>query len=366
MGALGRMSQAPVQSLDPASQVGAAGRRMAGSIVELTTDGIAPSERLSYWRDAVLRRMEPIKALGENRPFQGRLRRIIGLDAELIEHASDAVVAVRTPARCHADACDDISIDLMLDCATAKLDHGCERNVHAGDLYVIDYARPVQVVRSRHRALGIVLSRQRVREVLGDDLSALAGRRLRPRGIGALLQSHMRLTLDEAQHLSASQRIVAVAAAVDMALAALAAECQGVADIEQHGDGFYGAARRLIERDCANPELTPDIVAMSLGCSRASLYRAFFRHGESVAAVIWATRLDHAWRMLTSSSHLGLLVSEIAVRCGFLEQATFNRMFKRRYGFTPGEARERLQEPLGKRASPKSAIVPFWGVAGES
>jgi len=48
---------------------------------------------------------------------------------------------------------------------------------------------------------------------------------------------------------------------------------------------------------------------MSLGCSRASLYRIFSRHGESGAALIWATRLDHAWRMLTSSSHSGLPVS---------------------------------------------------------
>jgi AraC family transcriptional regulator, positive regulator of tynA and feaB len=213
--------------------------------------------------------------------------------------------------------------------------------VRSGDLCIMDYARPVQVVRSRHRALGLILSRQRVREVLGDDLSALAGRCLPASGMAALLQSHMRLTLDEAPHMSPPQRLLAIAAAVDMALAVLAAEDHTCADAEQHGrGGFYHAARRLIDRDCGNPDLTPDQVAISLGCSRASLYRVFLRHGESVAAVIWATRLDRAWRMLTSSRHLGLLVSEIAFRCGFVDQATFNRMFKRRYGRTPREARE--------------------------
>jgi AraC-like DNA-binding protein len=336
------MSQGPGQTLDPASHAVAA-HGGAGTIVELTTDGIAPSERLSYWRDGVLRRMEPIKALADDRPFRGRLRRIIGRDAELIEHASDAVLAVRTPQRCHADACDDITIDLMLDCTTAQLDHGGERSVRSGDLWIMDYARPIQVVRSRHRAVGLILSRQRVREALGADPSDLIGRRLPARGIGALLQSHMRLTLDEAPHLTPEQRMVAIAAAVDLALAALAAESTHSADAEQHGEGVYHAARALIERDCANPDLTPDSVAMSLGCSRASLYRAFFRRGESVAAIIWATRLDHAWRMLTCMSHLGLLISEIAVRCGFLDQATFNRMFKRRYGLTPREAREEAQ-----------------------
>jgi transcriptional regulator GlxA family with amidase domain len=62
-----------------------------------------------------------------------------------------------------------------------------------------------------------------------------------------------------------------------------------------------------------------------------------------VAEVIWATRLDRARRMLTSGSHLDLRVSEIAAGCGFLEQATFNRMIKRRYGLTPRAARSELQ-----------------------
>jgi len=246
------MSQPLDQSLDPASH---GGRPLAGAVVELTTDGIAASERLSYWRDAVLRRMEPVKALGEDRPFRGRLRRIIGADAELVEHASDAILAVRTVPRCRADACDDISIDLMLDCATASLDHGGERRLRPGDLTVVDYARPVRVIRSRHRAMGLILSRRRVREVLGDDLSALAGRRLATRGIGALLQSHIRMTLDEASHLSPAERIVAIAAAVEMACAVLQAESRGRADIEQLADGFYHAARRLIDRSraCRTP-----------------------------------------------------------------------------------------------------------------
>jgi AraC family transcriptional regulator, positive regulator of tynA and feaB len=345
-GVLGGMSQAPVHTFDPASHPGAAGRRIAGSIIELTTDGVAPAERLSYWREVVLRRMVPVKALDDDRPFRGRVRRIIGLDAELIEHTSDAVLAARPSQRCRKDACDDISIDLMLDCASAKLDHGGERNVRPGDLPIIDYARPVQVARSRHRTVGIMLPRERVREVVGDDLLVLVGRVVRPHGIGALLQSHMRLTLDEAARMSPAERIVAVGAAVDLALAALAVEFQGsdrVAIAEQHEDGFYHAACRIIERDCADPDLTPDMVAVALGCSRASLYRAFFRHDAGVAEVIWATRLDRAWRMLISSSHPDLRVSEIAARCGFLEQATFNRMFKRKYGLTPREARGDLQ-----------------------
>jgi AraC-like DNA-binding protein len=320
------------------------GRRDAGTIVERTTDGIAASDRLAYWRESVLRRMEPVRALEEDRPFRGRLRRIIGLESELIEHATDAVFAERTSRRCRADGCDDISIDLMLACTSATLSHGGERRVRPGDLPILDYSQPVEVVRSRHRTVGIILPRRRVQEIVGNDLFRLAGRRLAARGIGVLLRQHMRLTLDEAPLMSPAERIVAIGAAVDMALAALAGEHHGSADVEEAAGGLHGAARQLIERDCANFDLTPDLVAMSLQCSRAALYRAFSRHGESVAAVIWATRLDRAWRMLTSGGHPGLPVSEIAVRSGFLDQATFSRMFKRRYGRTPREARANVQE----------------------
>ena len=346
--ALGLTSQPGGQSLDWTSHP-AAGRgptqAAPGMLLEWTTNGVAPAERLSYWREAVLRRMEPIRALAEDRPFQGRLTRIIGADGELIEHASDAILAVRSPQRCRADGCDDVTIDLMISCATADLDHCGVRRVRSGDLCVMDYGRPIEVVRSRHRALGVILSRQRVREVVGENLSALPGRRLPARRIGALLQSHMRLTLDEAPRLSPAQRTVAVGAAVAMALAALAAECGATPDVEQHGDGVYHAARRLIDRDCVDPALTPEMVALGLGCSRAS-HRVFLRHGESVAAAIWAMRLEHAWRMLTSSTHLGLLVSEIAFRSGFVDQSTFSRMFKRRYGSTPSEVRERVAPEL--------------------
>jgi len=139
--------------------------------------------------------------------------------------------------------------------------------------------------------------------------------------------------------MTPGERLVAIAAGVDMTLAVLQAEHRGNAYPEQFAGGIYHAACRMIERDCADPQLTPEIVALSLGASRASLYRMFFRHGQSVAAMIWMKRLDRAWQMLTSPSHGDLLVSGLAFPSGFLAQPTFNRMFKRRYAITPREAR---------------------------
>jgi AraC-like DNA-binding protein len=336
-GVLGAVSQTIPDQLDPASH----GEHVATArFIEFRTTNVRPAERLAFWRDTVLQCMEPLPGPADGPAFAGRVRRIVTPAAELVEHAAEAIAATRSAERCRRDGHDGICIDAMASCSTAWMDQQGERRIGRGTLSVLDFGRPLSVARSRHRATGVILSRQRVREVLtAVELDQIAGRCIGPSGIGTLLQSHLRVTLDEVPRLSLRERGVAVAAAAEMALAVLQAEFRNVVDPEQFKDGFYHAARRVIERDCVDPELTPDIVARRVGCSRASLYRIFARRGESIAAVIWATRLEQARRMLVSDSHRPMSVSDIAFRAGFLEQPSFSRMFKRRFGVTPRDAR---------------------------
>jgi hypothetical protein len=221
------MSRVASPPIDQASQSPAPAIAAPGSIIEFTTAGIAPRERLAFWRDAVLKRMVPLKALDQERPFEAHLRRVIGLGVELVEHSSDAILAERTGQRCADDDIDDIGVDLMVDCQSARLDHGGERRIRAGDVSILDYAEPAQVMRSRHRAIGLILSRRQVCEALGADLPPLGGRSLPQDGLGAVLRSHLRLTLGEAPRMTPAERLVAIAAGVDMALAALQAEHRG-------------------------------------------------------------------------------------------------------------------------------------------
>jgi AraC-like DNA-binding protein len=329
----GQMSQSGHSVVDPASHG-------PGRLVELTTDGVPAAQRLAFWRDGVLKRMEPTAASEAKGPFRARLRRISVDGVELVEHISGPVIALRTAARQRIDGCDDISIDVMRHCQAAAIDHRGERRLRSGDVCVIDYAQPIAVRRSQHAAVGLILSRSRVCEAVDGDIANLAGSKLPARGLTGVLRYHVLTTLNEAPYMSPSERGLAATAAADMALAILQAACLGAADVEQFEDGFYLAARRLIDHQCTNADLTPERVAATLGCSRASLYRVFARRGESVAATIWSTRVGRAWRLLTSVEGDGLLVSEVATDCGFRELPTFTRMFKRRYGMTPSEARE--------------------------
>jgi len=318
-----------------------------GRLVDLTTDGVPARERIDYWRDVVLRRTRP-ELPERGQPFKAHLRRIVLNEVELIEHAADAVVSGRSPRRTRFDGGDDIALELIRS-GSSKLTHNGEHRLGAGDLCLVDYAQPFQTVRTRHRASGVVLSRRRVSEVLGDDLSALAGQRVPARGLAAVLRAHMTTTLDEAPHMTAEERVIATNAAAEMALAILQAGRFGAADADQVGEGLYQAARAVIDRACPDPDLSPERIALAVGCSRATLYRLFARRGQSVAAVVWQARLDRVRRMLCSAESIGVPVSDVAMLNGFTDMPTFTRMFKRRYGKTPREAREAQAEGNDER-----------------
>lgn len=211
--------------------------------------------------------------------------------------------------------------------------------MNAGDMIVMDLAQPVQMHRTRHQMISLFLPRNRVQAVIGDP-AGLAGLQLAPNGLAAMLRSHMRATMDQAHRLQPAQRVMAVNMATEMALSILQVEMQGRNDIAQFATGICQAAKLLIDRECNDPNLTPQRVASALGCSRAGLYRAFADQGQSIAEMIWAARVARAKSMLLSSDYLNLRVSEIAFLSGFTDQSTFNRMFKRTYGLPPGEMRQ--------------------------
>lgn len=316
--------------LDPVSQG-------HGRLFDLTTDEVPARERTDFWRDQVLRRTRPEIVRGD-RPFRASLRRVVLADAELIEHASEAIVSGRADRRTRFDGGDDIAIELLRS-GTSDLSHNGEHRFTAGDMWLVDYERPFQVTRSRHRACGIVLSRRRVVDVLGRDFPSLAGRRLPVRGLTAVVREQMIASLGEAPYMTAEQRTAAVGALADMALVVLQSAHLGAADPDQLGEGLYRSAVAVIERACVDPGLSPEQVALAVGCSRATLYRLFSRNDHGVSEAIWNARLERARRELVSAVGVGLTIGDIAMRSGFSDLSSFGRMFKRRFGTTPREMR---------------------------
>lgn len=103
----------------------------------------------------------------------------------------------------------------------------------------------------------------------------------------------------------------------------------------------FQRARALINARYDDFQLTPAAVVQCVGCSRATLYRAFQQHGLTVSGYIQQVRLE---RVQHGLAHVGprIPISSIAMDCGFECLRHFHRRFKQVFGDTPGAYRHLL------------------------
>ena len=102
--------------------------------------------------------------------------------------------------------------------------------------------------------------------------------------------------------------------------------------------------RQVIRQNIGRATLDPQRICRLAGVSRSVLYRLFEPHG-GVAHYIQGQRLHMAHAML-SERGCRLSVGEIGERVGFFDASTFSRVFRREFGYTPGEARSAGQQGL--------------------
>ncbi|MGB4135875.1 MAG: helix-turn-helix domain-containing protein [Microbacterium sp.] len=100
-------------------------------------------------------------------------------------------------------------------------------------------------------------------------------------------------------------------------------------------DTFH-LAQQFIAEHAADPELTPDTLAESLGLSRRTLERAFREHGLRVSAEIRRVRSQRAMELLTGAKVL--TVDQLVAAAGFGSRSSLVRAFQENYGVSPSAA----------------------------
>lgn len=96
-------------------------------------------------------------------------------------------------------------------------------------------------------------------------------------------------------------------------------------------------AMEYMNRNFDKPITLADVARLNHMTETA--FSRFFRHhtGRTFVDVLTEKRLGHVSRMLIESS---LPIADIADKCGYNNMANFNRLFKKKKGFTPKEFRE--------------------------
>lgn len=107
------------------------------------------------------------------------------------------------------------------------------------------------------------------------------------------------------------------------------------------GEARVRIAREDIARRFRDPELAEELIASLQGISTRHLQRIFEVAGLSFTEVVNTLRLEAAHAGLSDPASKHATVMEIALAAGFSDVSHFNRLFRRRFGMTPSDVRQR-------------------------
>lgn len=302
---------------------------------QVDTANFPVSDRVEYWRTSVCDQFIPLAVKPDAVELQGRvagweiaetrLRRIRATRHLFERRAKD--IRAGDPEVLHLLLLDHGRTHVEQDGRTATLT--------PGDLLLYDSTRPFTFETDGEFQFTICLLPKRLLPV-PESLQRNSTARVfkSDEGVAAALAPLLTALARRAHHTDPSQQLALQHAMVNMYVALMADE----SDSGHHPSVRLSLAKSFVVRNLGNPKLSPSDVAVACNISQSYLYRLFAADGITVASYMREQRLQAAYRDLVAPS-FAEPISRVAERWGLPEPAHFNRVFKSRFGVTPGELR---------------------------
>lgn len=313
----------------------------------LSTATIEPAHRFEVWRHRA-HRMVTLEPPVKDASLNAELMRLSDGNCTLGTMRSSAYAARADPKR-HPACAEGAVITTVLSGEVNVLEDSDERTrVRPAALAFYDLAHAARYQwMNASREAYIALPR-------ADAIAALGSA---PRGLivplehctlAPALRSQLAVVSRLAPTLTSDERSGLLAGARALALLVLrqAAHPEPCDDATEDAFGSVAAGRRaaalyFMEQHAHDPELNIAAIARGASCSRTRLCAAFTDNGETVMGALRELRLQRSRAALERGvpTHLGAL----AWHCGFADSSTFSRLFKQRFGVSPGEFSRRAQ-----------------------
>lgn len=311
---------------------------MAVSVMEscVSTEDVPSRDRIAYWEEYNARALVGLTcssyADGGLLARQANLR-VGGL--RLADIQGNEHVIERTPGTCRDLPKDSVFASLVLRGEAVFFHAGGCLTAGAGDLVLYDTARPYLFGFSTP-----------MRKLLLDVPRQLFAERFRSPVLPGPIALSASQDSPAARALRSLLLNLAAGQGPDHA-DDLALELLGLLAAGRLGDRPASPTRLLhllvakdyIERHLHDPGLSTGRVAAALGISVRHLSRVFEPEGLTPARYVLDRRLTKAGEELADPAVIRTTVAEIAHRHGFASQAHFTRVFRDRFGCTPGATR---------------------------
>jgi acetamidase/formamidase/AraC-like DNA-binding protein len=163
-----------------------------------------------------------------------------------------------------------------------------------------------------------------------------APRRIQPEGFAGVFIKLVETAAAEIGALSTAEWQALEQGIVDLFLPLVAGVDGANASTTPSHVALFNRVTLAIERRLHDPHLTAGRVARAEGISERYLQKLFEQNDVSFSSYLRDRRLERARATLVSTGHMRTSVADVAYRCGFGDAANFNRLFKERFGSSPG------------------------------
>lgn len=308
----------------------------------ISTDHVAPRDRLAMWGDMLWRQFGSLQsaALGDSQ-FDGRLALGSLADLRLCRIDASRHTVIRTPSAVRRDGRGDLKVVAQLEGSACFEQQGRRVVLRPGEWSVYATDKPYVVTNpGRVTHMVMLLPRERLRD-LGVPIESVTLRRFSGR-FGASRPAFDLLAgcFDEPAELNTSHAARAADRLSELIGHAML-ERAGIATDRSLREGARDRILAYIDANLGDPQMTLDAVAEAVGCSKRNLHKLFRDEAETLGEYIWQTRLARVREALQAPALRGRSITEIAFSWGFNSSPHFSRLFKARYGLSPRGYRAR-------------------------
>jgi len=313
----------------------------------ISTDSVAPTHRLPYWRDLVCDTFVELSCKSaENRGFYGEIESREIADAKYSLVRSTKHHVQRDKSRIAKSNSEDFLLSLQVVGQGTVIQDGRHAMLNPGDFAIYDVTRPYELIFDQEfEQLVMQVSRDQITSRLFDVDNLTAVGVSGKVGAGRLASMLITQTATQIPFLDEASLGQVQASALDLMANALAGQ-KGQRS-ERISESQELTIRRIvnyIEESLSEPSLTCEKVARANGISERYLRKLFQSKGHGVSEWIWQRRLEKAKLDLQDPLQSHRSITSICYDWGFKDAAHFSRAFKKRFGQSPRDTRYLLIE----------------------
>jgi AraC family transcriptional regulator, positive regulator of tynA and feaB len=319
-------------------------RAEAPTIVRLSTNDVAPADRLSYWSSILSSTYTPVSVDNVN-PLECESE-LSALQLGSITFAAQRgcaqrCVRARPEIRRTTEHCFNLLLVLS---GSWHVTHVGRNRFGPGELIFHDSRYPLDVdLPPDHSDFNLQLSEQFVRKWVPNP-AWLVGRHISiDSQWGRVLSSYVaQLSPEfvEQAPLPQSVLIDQVGALLALTATELRGDRAAWTPVER---SVRDQVHDHIKQRCTETSLQAGDIASSLHISTRTLHRALAACGETFGAMLIQARVDVAGRMLQSPLFDRVTTAQIGRRAGFSDASHFTRVLRKRTGRTPLQMRRARQ-----------------------